>query len=57
MYIFKYKFSKNIEKPPYRRVAPKWYNFAQGAANHCFFLLTLYLFAKEHDNSLHEKQG
>ena len=33
-----YKFSKNIEKIPYRRVAQKRYNFAQGAANHTFFL-------------------
>jgi len=34
----KYKFSKNIEKPLYRRVAQKRYNFAPGAANHTFFL-------------------
>ena len=33
-----YKFSKNIEKPPYRRVAQKKYNFAPGATNHAFFL-------------------
>jgi len=32
-----YKFSKNIEKTPYRRVAQKRYNFAPGAANHTFF--------------------
>ena len=33
-----YKFSKNIEKTPYRRVAQKRYNFAPDAANHTFFL-------------------
>jgi len=38
-----YKFSKNIEKTPYRTVAQKRYNFAPGAANDTFFLLTLYL--------------
>ena len=32
-----YKFSKNIEKIPYRRVAQKMQNFAPGAANHTFF--------------------
>ena len=32
-----YKFSKNIEKTPYRSVAQKRYNFAPGAANHTFF--------------------
>ena len=36
-----YKFSENIEKTPYRRVAQKRYNFATGAANLTFFLLTL----------------
>ena len=38
-----YKFSKNIVKIPYRRVAQKRYNFAPGAANP-FFWLTLYNF-------------
>ena len=32
-----YKFSKNIEKAPYRRVAQKKYSFAPDAANHTFF--------------------
>ena len=32
------KFSKNIEKTPYGRVAQKRYNFAPDAANHPFFL-------------------
>jgi len=32
-----YKFSKNIEKTPYRRVAQKRHNFAPGTANHTFF--------------------
>jgi len=31
-----YKFLKNIENTPYRRVAQKKYNFAPGAANHTF---------------------
>ena len=31
------KFSKNIDKTPYIRVAQKIYNFAQGVANHTFF--------------------
>jgi len=32
-----YKFSKNIEKTPYRRVAQKMYNFEPGVSNHTFF--------------------
>jgi len=31
------KFSKNIDKTPYIRVAQKRYNFAKGVANHTFF--------------------
>jgi len=31
-----YKFFKNIEKTPFRRVAQKSYSFAPGAANHTF---------------------
>ena len=42
----KYKFSKNIEKPLYRRVAQKRYNFAPGAANHTFFYSPLTVFTK-----------
>ena len=33
----KIKFSKNIKKSRYRRVAQKMYNFAPGAADHTFF--------------------
>ena len=32
-----YKFSKNIEKPLFRRVSQRRFNFAPGAANHTFF--------------------
>ena len=39
-----YKFSKNIEKTPYRRIAKKWYNFAPGAANHTFFTHPAYAY-------------
>ena len=41
-----YKFSKNIEKPPYRRVAQKKYNFAPGAANHTFFTHPVYIYKR-----------
>ena len=50
-----YKFSKNIEKTPYRRVfTKKRYNFAPGASNHTFVLthpvylqnLLLFIFTK-----------
>ena len=36
-YQIKYKFSKNIEKKPYKRVEQKRYNFAPGAANNTCF--------------------
>jgi len=39
----KYKFSKNILKTPYRRIAQKSYTFAPGAANHTFFTHPVYI--------------
>ena len=41
----KIKFSKNIKKSRYRRVAQKMYNFAPGPADHTFLTGPVYIFS------------